>query len=262
MSHISLNICKDIFCGFFDSVRIDIAIKKLYNDQKLQKKIIKIAKFNTIMYLVPYIITYTVLNTFDYDLFSIINIVYLFVNVISGLFHLLYFIDLIDIVCVYTKKLNRPISKLDSIGLAIVSFVYQLSMYIIMELIDMMLYKKLDVVSYLIKFIILTLYHSFCCFNNLWHYKNIDIHHRISLHEKLWAYYLGYGTIASLMYIYSNHPLMIYTYNIYMSILIILPFMIKTKYPKKQAYPSINLKIFSIIVGYFNYAIKLINNSN
>ena len=102
------------------------------------------------------------------------------------------------------------------------------------------------------------------CFNNLWQHKKLSINCRIDMHEKLWPYYIGYGTIATIIYQYAETQYIYGLYNIYMAILISIPFLIEPIYPKKQIqYPSINLKFFSYIMKFvFNITKFLFRGSD
>jgi glycopeptide antibiotics resistance protein len=81
----------------------------------------------------------------------------------------------------------------------------------------------------------------------------MEMIYRINIHEKLWPYYFGYGTIPMIIYQYSGSHIGLGTYNIYMILVIALPFMIQPRYPSRTrnypTYPAINLTLFSYITS-------------
>ena len=97
----------------------------------------------------------------------------------------------------------------------------------------------------------LTIYHSFYCFNNLWQCERKLIKSRIIQYEKLWPYYMGYGFVAALIYCMTHKMIWVGVYNIYMSYLIMVPFIIQKYQPCENSYPKINMHIFVILTNNF-----------
>ncbi|BCS82957.1 putative etoposide-induced protein 2.4 [Cotonvirus japonicus] len=257
----SFSIIKDIQQGLIDSIRFDLVWNKIQTNDKLNNKFRKIIKHNILMFVLPIILLWVIDNLFDVNLSYIYDYSKIIIGTVSGLFHLLYFFDIVDIVCIYANKSNRLINKSNLISLTIIVFFFQMSVYLVMEIINFILNDKFPLVSTIVKFLILTIYHSFYCFNNLWHYKRVDFQSRINIHEKFWPYYFGYAVIVSILYLCSGYKIVTAFYNIYMTVCIIIPFIIKTKYPhQQQSYPSINLKIFCWIVSFIQYIIHYLVN--
>lgn len=257
------SIFYDLMSGFVDSLRFDLVFNKMQINPKLYLGVKKIIKYNLSVYLIPFIVVHIINYLTSIDLNPVFNYIYVIIGIISGVFHLFCFIDLIDIVCTYTNRWRKKYNKLDPISLTILMFIYQLSIYFIVEIIDLLFYTQFGMLTTIIKFGVLTIYHSFHCFNNLWHYKKIDIHHRIDFYEKMWAYYVGYGIILSIIYLYCNYIPIIGLYNICTSVTIIIPFIVKSRYPNNgtTTYPKINLRLFSIVMGYVGYIIKYFNQN-
>ena len=187
---------------------------------------------------------------------SRIPVQYLFVivnypiNIFSALFHLLHLRDLISIICTYSPKKLKSTITFNPISLAITMSMYQLTINLTTSIINLIFYDKFYLLAILLNFIILTVYYSFYCFNNLWQYNKKEMFYRIDMHEKLWPYYCGFGTIATIIYFNVANPYILGLYNMYMCLITTLPFLLTIRYPNADIkYPQINLTIFSYITN-------------
>jgi hypothetical protein len=244
------HIARDFFCGITNSIRFDLYVKALMNNQRLQKLTFKIIKYNTLMHFLPYILSYLFYRYTGLNFMFILDILIYPINIFSILFHLLHYIDLVNMVCIYSSKNFRIDNTENGLTLAITMFIYQLVIYLTTSIISIIFNGRMHMIAILINFTILTIYHSFYCFNNLWQYKKVGMFHRIDMHEKLWPYYVGYGIFTTIIYLHIKNPIMLGIYNLYMVLLISVPFMIKTRYPNSvMSYPKINLKIFSYMTS-------------
>ena len=245
------DIAKDYSQGLLTSLRIDKLIITIHGNQRLRKLFFKICKYNILLHIIPFFIM---------QLLHFGTLIIYPINIFSSIFHLLHYIDLVNVVSIYV--VGRP--KTSTAGLDLVSFMitmalYQIVIYLTTTLINLFFYRKLYLISVCLNFFILSIYHSFYCYNNLWNYYKISMNYRIDMHEKLWPFYMGYGTIATIIYMYSDHQYILMLYNLYICLIIVAPFLTKAKYPKKnQSYPSINLSIFSRILGCLLYLTRTI----
>ena len=238
------NIIFDIVCGIANSLRIDKLAKIIVKDAKLANLYKKLIKYNFLMYLAPPIINILIIN---------LSTLYLFllpiVNLTSMFFHIISYIDLINAITKYhgTNAVSNDIVSM--ISQSIIMSFYHASMHLTIKIVDLFFGSTFYYLSLIINFLILTIYHSFYCYNNLWHLKKIEMVNRINIHEVRWPYYIGFGILPSIMYLFLYMPYMIGFYNLYISILITIPFLVEPYYPKKNMpYPSINLKFFSVVV--------------
>lgn len=241
-------ILEDFSKGFINSIRIDYLITRIIENSRLKKLSLKFFKYNLLLYFIPYIFFKIIQSLFNYPLMLIFDILLYPINIFSTLFHIFHYIDLMRMISIYTSKTSNTTTVVDTISLTITMFIYQIVIYFINMLINIIFHDRLYVLAISLNIIILTIYHSFYCFNNLWQYKKIEIFYRIDMHEKLWPYYIGYGFLPTLIYFYVSNPFVLGIYNLYMVLVIALPFLIEPIYPKKvMPYPSINLMIFSYI---------------
>lgn len=255
------NIIQDYLLGIVNSLRLDLLIHPLYHNMKLRKLFYKICKYNFILHFFPLILVQLLESIFHTTLTSFLSLIIYPINLFTVFFHILHYMDLVNIVCIYTKKTSKVLDILELLSLAITISIYQIVIYLTTTIIYLIFYDNLYFLAVCTNFIILTIYHSFYCFNNLWQYKHINMSHRIDMHEKLWPYYLGYGTIATIIYTYTRHPYFMGFYNIYMALIIAIPFLTKTKYPTKEnLYPKINLTIFSYMTSNAFYITEFIIN--
>lgn len=259
---------RDFIGGIIDSLRFSKVFRIIYINVSLRKLFIKICKYNVIMHCLPCIFCFILQVGINFDLFAILYYLNYIINMISILFHLLHYMDLINILSTISLKIYKNISTFHLIVFSITMMIYQINIYLITTVIQFIFHENLYFLSLCLNFFILTFYHSFYCYNNLWQYKRLDLNHRIDIHEKLWPYYLGYGTIPSIIYMYTNisynsyNTLIICFYNIHLFFMISIPFLIESRYPTKiLPYPSINLSIFAYITKWTVNIIKYLLNA-
>ena len=245
------NIISDFFLGLCNSARIDLLAFMFFDNAKIRNLFLKMCKYNFVMHFLPLILIKICFWLFNVSFHSVLYMIIYPINIFSILFHLLHYLDLVNIACVHAPKTSKSGNAFDSASLAITMGIYNLVIYFTTVLIDLIFFDSFYLLAFLIKFLILTIYHSFYCFNNLWQYKKIKMFYRIDMHEKLWPYYIGYGSLATIIYLYTEHPFMLGMYNLYMALALTLPFLVEEKYPRVKdiPYPSINLTIFSYLVG-------------
>ncbi|AZL89533.1 etoposide-induced protein 2.4 [Megavirus baoshan] len=251
MSSVYQNIIKDLKLGLHDSIRIDKLGKIILNDTKIFKCLYKIVKYNIILYIIPYLFVSLINFLIGFNLFVLLDWLIYPIDILSCFFHVLQYIDLISCINKYTTRPTTNKNNMNYLSLSITMTIYQLVIFITTIILDFFFKNKLNYLSAVLKIFILSIYHSFYCFNNLWQYKQITLYHRIDIHEKLWPYHLGFGFFATIIYVFNNNYWISGVYNIYMSILVCMPFINKTKYPNKlMEYKSINLKPFLLIIKY------------
>ncbi|XWV26619.1 putative etoposide-induced protein 2.4 [Tupanvirus soda lake] len=245
------HIILDFFQGIVNSIRIDFFVKPLFDNTKLKKLVFKIIKYNALLHFIPYILVVILEWLLGVSLFNIFIYIICPVNIFSAMFHILHYMDLVNMVSSYSSKTSNTGAALDMLSMTITMTIYQLVIYLTTSIINIVFHDRLHILAIIINFAILTIYHSFYCFNNLWQYKKIEMFYRIDMHEKLWPFYVGYGLVSTIIYFYINNAIMLGIYNLYMTLAIALPFLMNTKYPKKDMpYPSINLFIFSYLTGF------------
>lgn len=248
------NIIYDMIKGFLDSIRLDILIVKMWLNEKLRRIFTKILKYNILFHIIPFIL-WKLINTYVYELPGVIfqMIDYLTI-IVSTLFHILHYLDLMNLMGTYCPKTISNGSALDLISMAITMSIYQFIIFISTSLIDFIFYHKFKTISFIFNFIVLVIYHSFYCFNGLWQFRKIDMKYRLDIFERLWPYYFGYGIMATIIYAYISNPFVAVLYNLYIALIISLPFLIEIKYPARiMSYPKISLSIFSyLMVNLFN----------
>jgi hypothetical protein len=145
-----------------------------------------------------------------------------------------------------------------------------MSMYLLVTSILIDLIKNIfDVKFYFIgiffSYLLAMFYHSFYCFNQLWNYYKLIAEKRIMIHENKWAYYMGYGSILSFIYLYlmEKNEYMYIFYNMYMLNEITIPYFIDLKLPgKKSDYPCLNLGFLITIIKNLIYLCKFFMTKN
>lgn len=246
-------IITDFVSGLIASVRVDLVIKPLYTNNKLRRLIIKLIKYNICMHFLPFILISIVENVWQIELNTVTDVLGSIITIFSNLFHLLHFMDLMSIICVYSQKTSTVSGgALDLISLTLTMTIYQTMIYLTTIIIRLIFSSSAGFVlmGLMLNTIILSIYHSFYCYNNLWQYKKLKLCYRIDIHEKLWPYYLGYGLIGTILYLQISNPFIYGLYNMYMVLILSLPFMTKPIYPHNiMPYPSINMSLFSYFIG-------------
>ena len=262
----------DFWLGLIDSLRIDLIMKVLFRDVKFQKLIWKILKFN-MWILIPWLIFYfsNMLDiNFDFvpgisgyfsmyfvdfwryvvyfSRYFIYFITTYILGILDSLFHILHYIDLINIISNHSPRSTVKGRAIGALTFTIIMTIYQLIIFLTTSVINFIFYDRIYLLAVVLNLGILTIYHSLYCFNNLWHYKNLELYQRIDIHEKLWPYHCGFGLVASIIYLVIQNPLITMIYNLYLTVLLSLPFLIETRYPPSNPdnapYPAINLTIF------------------
>lgn len=253
-----LNIFKDFWTGVSNSVRFDKILFMATDTEKIKNIIIKICKYNLLMHVMPIIIVNICQYLFNIQLLYIHSLIVHPINIFSICFHMLYYMDLINASTTYAPQIQKTLPVSSIFSMAITMALYNLIIYASTVLLDIITHDKIYLLVIFVKYIILSFYHSFYCFNNLWQYKKFQMDRRIDIHEKLWPYYIGYGSLATVIYFYTTYTEIIAIYNTYMMCLIMLPFIVQEKYPRTSVatYPSINLSLFGYLLGYFHKAIK------
>ena len=178
--------------------------------------------------------------------------------------HTITYIELASALSSVTKnkKIKSNGTFVDSITIIIMMTIYQLVVYLSTKIISMILADNLYIFGLIINFVILIIYHSLYTYNNLWQAIGLNITRRISIHETQWAYFLGYGLIATSMYVYTVNAYMLAIYNIYMAMLLSIPLLRDFDFKVTPKYFKINLSFFSFIIKQiFNLSKKLISQN-
>lgn len=246
------SILNDYLFGISNSLYLGKFWHVFWNNPKMYRLVLKICKYNFLMHFLPTLLEYFMVWFFGISISPLINTLYYPIGIFSILFHMLHYMDLVNMACMYTSKnLSNSANNFNPISLAITMSIYNLIIYLTTTLVNLIFHDRFFWLANIINFLTLTIYHSFYCFNNLWQHKKIEIFYRIDMHEKLWPYYMGYGSVATLLYLYSDNVIVLGLYNLYMILCISLPFFLEPIFPKKEiSYPPIKLKIFSHLLGF------------
>ncbi len=253
---------QDFINGLITSLHIDLIVEQFYNNIRFRLLLFRIIKYNIVMYLIPFIIGYFLEYWFGVLLTGLLNILMYPINIFSAVFHLLHYVDLINIISVKVFKISTNNQDvLDLMSVSILMFIYQFVIFLTTHVINL-IFGEYYFVAFLLNLFTLSIYHSFYCFNNLWHYQKIKIAYRIDMYEKMWPYYIGYGTIATFLYLCIKNPIVLFLYNLYMTFIVSIPFIINPLYPKKNMpYPKINLKIFTYAIQFIFILAKKISKT-
>lgn len=250
-------IFKDFYTGLIDSIRLDVLIKNIYNNKKILLIYYKIWKYNILLLL--FFLLFSILDWNFYEQIYIINFFLCLLKIYTSFIHLLYFMDLLNILQIYIPLNNNNNGAIKSISLIIIMAIFNMGIFISTMIINILL--NFYYFSKIINFFLLALYHSFYCFNNYWQSNRIELIYRFDIYEKMWIYYISYGIIPTLLYLNINNFIILAIYNLYMSLYLAFPFFVGTKYPRKiKAYPRINLYIFSYTTNRFIKIIKYLIN--
>lgn len=259
-------ILNDFYKGLLLSIRIDLFIKSLLNNPKFENIVIKIFYYNFIIYIVPLLVKYFMENLFNSTFDTLFFITQFGLSIFSFVFHIIHYTDLVRTVSINSSKTVNTVSLIDTICIAVTMIVYQMVIYLLSIVFSYIFVGNFYFLAVLLNFLLLTIYHSFFCFNNLWNYKKIEISRRIDIVEKMWPLYIAYGTIVTIIYLYSTNNYMKYIYNTYSILIISVPFLYKPIYPtRNMPYPKINLRIFSnitnILIYFCNYLLGIQNST-
>ena len=259
-----IDILLDFLSGLYESIRVDTLIYLLMVDDKIKNITWKICKYNVaIPIFAQFIIDYIVPNNMAYIIIyfvKIFNIIFYFLNCIE-------FIGAMNSVYFANKKSKKNVSIIDTSAIIITICIFQLSMIALIGIIHYLLYDNAYYIFVIINYLILAIYHSFDCYNNVWQNKNINIVTRINMYEKMWAYYFGYGTLSVFLYTYSHNMYILGIYNLYFIVLRSIPFQDKNQRQPRN-YPKINMRIFTYLCEWIIYPIigllqnNVVENSN
>lgn len=239
-------ILLSILHGFVQSLNVIKLSKLIYRNKNLRQNVIKLIKHNSIFYLLPGLLIYLMGISPDY-----FSYIYIPIEIFSSFIHLLYYFDISNIVnnsiVSRSKKSNSDSS--DPITGSITMALYQFTMIVTISINDIFIVYINIYLSYLIKFLLLSMYHAVFSHNNLWQNIGLNITQRIDIYQKMWPYYFGYGIIASMMYIQTNIFIK-GIYNIYIGILISIALLNKMVLPtSKITFPELNLKMIEYIMS-------------
>ena len=135
-------IQSDYIHGVIDSLRIDKIISKLSNP-KLKHTISKICMYNIFFHVVPTVIMSLLKWVTSAELVFLTLFVTCTSNILSTLFHILHYIDIIEIVRIYTPKSSKNVEALGLFSLTIVMTIYQIIVYLTIIAIDIIFHDRL-----------------------------------------------------------------------------------------------------------------------
>jgi hypothetical protein len=236
-----LEILSDLSNGILNSIRVDAIIYYLIASFKMANIMFKVCVCEILM-----LIAINVISMFSSSQDG--GLVIYALKIINGVFIFLStaeFIGTIDIV-----DNNKKGTVIDIVSTIMTMSIYQLSMMLLVNFINYVLFSTASIV---INFFILTIYHSFYAYNNLWQKKGIKISARVNIYECRWAYYAGLGILPTIIYLNSYNIYIASLYNLYLFLLIMVPFYVKE--PAILIYPKINLKVFTYVCEWMIYLV-------
>jgi hypothetical protein len=248
------DICKDIFLGLIDSIRIDLFLSHIYKSNKCNNILKKIFKYNVLFHILPGIIIELINFLFQVSFHTLLYYINYLINFMSMFMHMIIYLEIFGTFNKFSlipkSKLSNPIT--DSITITIIMTIYQLAVYLMTKIINFIFgNQNLYFISLIINFVILTIYHTIYSHNNLWQVLNLNLIQRINIHETRWAYFLGYGSIITVMYNYTYNPYILAIYNVYITNLLFIPLLKKINFQNNNiSYPKLNLSIFSYIISW------------
>ena len=247
-----MDIIYDFFSGIFESLRFDIFISGILKNAKLRSICWKLLTFNVMVHIIPHII-------FDFlGIHYITNNIVTIINLWSTIFHIIYFVDLAKINYNPIISTKTDISAIDTATVICTMVIYQFTISISNILCGYIFYHNIFYILHLINYVLTTIYHSFCYYNNRWQQDHINIPQRIHHYETRWIYYFGYGTIATILYNYIGNVYVFCIYNLYTIMCITIPLMHKISFDKRSpSYGKINMSIFSYLGGWIISCIKI-----
>lgn len=250
-------IVRDYFSGLLFSCRFDLLLRKAYYNKKILCLIFKIVAYNFLLHIIPTILVEPFRHLFYISLFF--NIINFQINLVSVLFHLIHYLDLLNIISTYSGRTDNVSPPLETMSTVITMSLYKFTIYLTTLLVNLILHERFFFVATCLNFVILEFYHSFYCYNNWWQHRRIRMRRRVDICEKMWPFYLGYGTFASIIYFYTSTPQFTGLYNLYITFLISNPFLMETKHwDISPSYPSINLSFFSYLTKFLFFLAKII----
>lgn len=250
-------IISDFLKGLFDSLRLDYFFNAIKKNDKIDNTARSIFRFNSAIYFLPHIILGLLGYIFGVNLTFILYYFIYPLNLMSVFAHIYFYSNLIGSLTVFAKIESKTF--LDLVSFTITMAIYRLVINLTTRLAYIIFNPKLHFIINLMGIFMLTIYHSYNCFNNLWHHKKINLGEMINLCEQSWPYYIGYGIIATLLYLFKYHPVIAGLYNLHIALILSIPFLNKNTYPrKKPVYPKINLSLYSHIMGHLMNFAKMI----
>jgi hypothetical protein len=173
----------------------------------------------------------------------------LLASFIGTAIHIIYSIDAVKYTDKYINRFNGNGTDLFITGL--VNLIYGFAMFILCLIVNSYngthkTYLRLSIIIDIFGIAMVMLYHSMCSFSYLFQFNKMDMNERIKYYEKYWAYYLGYGTVATIIYFNSTNFFLTGIYNTYLIVLIINSFSIKSiMYDTNPTYNKINLNFIT-----------------
>jgi hypothetical protein len=262
-----MEIVKDISYGFIDSIRMDIFASYAYSNTKGLRTIFKILKYNLYLHVVPTFIANLLSTIFQFSFYTILYYLNYLLMTISIFLHTVAYIELANslsgsLSSKKFKKVKSEISFSNTITIIIMMTIYQLVVFFSTKLISLVLDHSFYLLGIIINFIILTIYHSIYAYNNLWQGLGIDLNKRIIIHEKRWAYFLGYGLTATILYTYAVNGYIVAIYNMYVGALLSIPLLLNFDYDfyfgSNIPYFRLNLSFFSVLIMWIFTLVKKI----
>lgn len=220
-----MEIFNDWYKGVVDSLRIFSLIKHI-KKLPLRKHALVIAKVNIFLYVIPVLFLGTKPN----------HVISFVIGLVATLIHVIKYFDIVCSMSSTNKKSSKKYDGKELVSLGILMAIYQIVVQLVIGVTNYVFWPG--------SILLLFLYHSLYCFNNLWQCQGIPIPNRIKRLETMWAYYAGYSTIATILYLFSDNLLVAMTYNIFFALNIATAFVIDDHKVHKR-YPSINLSLFS-----------------
>lgn len=214
-------IKQDWLMGIKDSLSIDKIL--IHRTQRINKHMYEILICNLVLYVLPYIV------------FG--NSLAIIIHPIGTLVHFVKYFDLVGASSTLNLDNTLLFDGTDLLSLALLMIIYQIIVQVSVSIIWMM-FRPLA-------FAILLFYHSFYCFNNIWQCQGVPLATRTKRIELRWAYYGGYATLVTVLYVWSNNLIICAIYNIVFACNIIIAFI--SKPPTDKQYVPLNLSMFSYL---------------
>lgn len=263
-----MEIIKDIFSGFIDSIRADTFISHISNSTKGINIIKKLFKHNLRLHILPLFFVDCIYYFFGISLHTVLRYINYPIMLFSIFIHTIIYIEFANAFNSINgskkiKSTKQDGTFVDTITITIMMGIYQLVVYCSTAVVNFVFADSFYLFGLFLTFGILTIYHSLYSYNNLWQKINLDISRRVNVHEIRWAYFLGYGLIATVVYTYTTNAYILAIYNIYMAMLLsiplLLPFDFDFYFITIPTYFKINLTVFSYIIGWiFRISKKII----
>jgi len=275
------DIGADYLKGFKNSVEPFQFVVLLMNNTRIRTLIWKMVRFNMGTILIPYFVNLFIQWTTGWELGWIMTAINVILGGVGCFFQTMYSIELFRLVgensCNHpleSKTGYAPLTFTDNLTFGISMIVYQLAMSMTIQLISLLL-SNYYYVALILKCFMLCIYHSFYCFNSLWQYMRIDMSRRIGIHERLWPYYMGYGTVLTVLYFLAQgrtsgtmfadvslpvpgqERIWFFIYSICLLIMVVNPYLRKAVFPNRdQSYPKISLGVVASMMALIVQVVK------